>query len=213
MPAYEVGGGGSSPPGSAQARLAQRQSTASTPRGQGFNSIGRALGCDPGDEEFEPPLSPQSLYWLAGLLEGEGSFLKPPPSKPTRIILSIEMTDRDVLERVADLLGATIYAVPPTERTRRWRPSYRVILQHDKAARLMRMLRPLMGSRRQQQIDTALAAREAALSTRNHPKLTATHYREIARRLDGGERAVDLAAEFGIAREYVYRVARRGRAA
>ena len=72
----------------------------------GSSSIGRALGCDPGDEEFEPPLSPQSLYWLAGLLEGEGSFLKPPLSKPTRVILSVEMTDRDVLDHVADLLGS-----------------------------------------------------------------------------------------------------------
>jgi hypothetical protein len=50
------------------------------------------------------------------------------------------------------------------------------------------------------------------LSTRNHPKLTVRHYREIARRLDAGERAVDLAADFGIAREYVYRAAKRGRA-
>jgi hypothetical protein len=179
----------------------------------GSSSIGRAPGCDPGDEGFEPPLSPQSLYWLAGLLEGEGSFLKPPPSKPTRVILSIEMTDRDVLERVADLLGVGVYDVPSTERTRRWRPSHRVILHNEKAARLMRELRPLMGSRRQHQIDAALAAREAALSTRNHPRLNVRHYREIARRLAAGERAVDLSAEFGITREYVYRVAKRGRAA
>ena len=123
------------------------------------------------------------------------------------------MTDRDVVERVADLLGVGVYDVPPTERTKKWRPSYRAIVHHEKAARLMRALRPLMGSRRQQQIDVALAARAAALSTRNHPKLTVRHYREIARRLDAGERAADLAAEFGIAREYVYRVAKRGRAA
>ena len=105
-----------------------------------------------------------------------------------------------------------MYVVPLTERTSRWRPSYRVILHNEKAARLIRTLRPLMGSRRQRQIDTALAAREAALSTRNHPKLTIRHYREIVRRLDVGERAVDLAADFGIAREYVYRAAKRGRA-
>ena len=78
----------------------------------GSSSIGRALGRDPGDEEFEPPLSPQSLYWLAGLLEGEGSFLKPPPSKPTRVILSVEMTDRDLLERVAAMLAVSVYVVP-----------------------------------------------------------------------------------------------------
>ena len=179
----------------------------------GSSSIGRAPGCDPEDEEFEPPLSPESLHWLAGLLEGEGSFLKPPPSKPTRIILSIEMTDRDVLERAARLLGVSVYDVPPTERTRKWRPSYRVILTNERAARLMRLLRPLMGLRRQQQIDAAITARETALIGRNHPKLTARQLREIARRLDAGERAVELAVEFQIAREYVYRAAKRGRAA
>ena len=44
MPAYEVGGGGSSPPGSAQARLAQWQSTASTPRRKGFDSLAEYCG-------------------------------------------------------------------------------------------------------------------------------------------------------------------------
>jgi hypothetical protein len=68
-----------------------------------------------------------------------------------------------------------------------------------------------MGSRRQSQIDTALSARYSAPRTRNHPRLKARHYREIAERLDAGERAADLAVEFGIAREYVYRAAKKGR--
>ena len=55
--------GGSSPSGSAQARLAQWESTWSTPRGRrsdsfaehgGYSSIGRALGCDPGGCQFDP---------------------------------------------------------------------------------------------------------------------------------------------------------------
>ena len=179
------------------------------------SSIGRAPGCDPEDEEFEPPLSPQSLHWLAGLLEGEGSFLKPSPSSPTRPAISIEMTDKDVIERVSRLLGAGIYVVPTARRNSVWKPSYRVILRSNRAVQLMLQLKPLMGRRRQQQIEAAIAARNAALSTRRRSnyKLTPAQRRSIAERLDSGERAVDLAAEFGIAREYVYRAAKRGRTA
>lgn len=44
-------------------------------------------------------------YWLAGLLEGEGSFLKGPPSAPRYPVLSLQMTDEDVVARVAAMLG------------------------------------------------------------------------------------------------------------
>jgi hypothetical protein len=45
MPAYEVGGGGSSPPGSAQGWLAQWQSTRSTPGERRFDSFASYGGC------------------------------------------------------------------------------------------------------------------------------------------------------------------------
>ena len=41
------------------------------------------------------------FFWLVGLLEGEGSFMPAPPSEPTRPRISIQMTDEDVLSRVA----------------------------------------------------------------------------------------------------------------
>jgi hypothetical protein len=123
------------------------------------------------------------------------------------------MTDRDVLERVGQLTGCSVYDIPITKRNECWQPSYRVMIHFEQAAQLMRQLRPLMCARRQQQIDAALTAREAALDPRRRPRLKPRHYREIAQRLDAGERATDLAAEFDIAREYVYRAARKGRAA
>jgi hypothetical protein len=59
----------------------------------------KALSSDaPVDAEFE-------LYWLAGLLEGEGSFVKGPPSRPNCPIVQLAMTDGDVVERAARLLG------------------------------------------------------------------------------------------------------------
>ena len=84
----------------------------------GSSSIGRASGCDPGDEEFKPPLSPEDLHWLAGLLEGEGSFLKPLPSEQLRPIVQVHMTDKDVMDHLARLLGTTVYQVKPNVTTK-----------------------------------------------------------------------------------------------
>ena len=41
----------------------------------GSGAIGSTPVCDSGEYGFEPRLSPDD-YWLAGLLEGEGSFMK-----------------------------------------------------------------------------------------------------------------------------------------
>ncbi len=102
----------------------------------------------------------ESLYWLAGLLEGEGSFLKGPPSSPRCPIVHLPMTDQDVVERAARLFGRS---VTPWDR-RSTPPRRRVFFTRVKgapAAMVMRRLHPLMGSRRQAQIDVALAASHA----------------------------------------------------
>jgi len=47
----------------------------------------------------------QDLYWLAGLLEGEGSFLKPAPCEPKHPRVALCMTDFDIVMRAANLFG------------------------------------------------------------------------------------------------------------
>jgi hypothetical protein len=44
-------------------------------------------------------MKPIELAWLAGILEGEGSFIKPVPSAPRLAVVRISTTDRDVVER------------------------------------------------------------------------------------------------------------------
>jgi hypothetical protein len=99
------------------------------------------------------------LYWLAGLLEDEGSFLAPTPSSPRRPIISLEMTDEDIVALVASLFG---HAYHKTGEARRkgngWKMSYVVRYRGHPAVLLMLRLRPLMGLRRQLQIDRALIA-------------------------------------------------------
>ena len=53
----------------------------------------------------------RDLYWLAGLLEGEGSFMRGPPSRPNMPAIAIQMTDEDVIQRVAQL-WAVCYTAP-----------------------------------------------------------------------------------------------------
>ena len=52
-------------------------------------------------------MDPVDVAWLAGLLEGEGSFmrLKRQGGRPDHGRVSVFMTDRDVLERVVAITG------------------------------------------------------------------------------------------------------------
>lgn len=97
------------------------------------------------------------LCWLAGLLEGEGSFVKGPPSSPRCPRIQLPMTDCDVVERVARLFDRRVFR---SDRgvERGYKPCYLTSLKGAAAVTLMRSLRPLMGARRRGQIDRALSA-------------------------------------------------------
>lgn len=96
-----------------------------------------------------------SIHWLARLLEAEGTFRASLPSKKNSLGIVLEMTDLDTIERVASLWG-----VGHTVRKSRfgWSEQYIVARRSGRAADLMRELYPLMGRRRQAQIDQALAS-------------------------------------------------------
>ena len=105
---------------------------------------------------MDDSLSLTELHWLAGLLEGEGSFMAGPPSSPGLPIIAVNMTDRDVMVRVGRIFERKVHLVRP--RNVRWRTSYQVRVNGGSAVRWMTLLKPLMGSRRQAQIDRALAS-------------------------------------------------------
>lgn len=81
-------------------------------------------------------LTPAEFVWLAGWLEGEGSFLAPPPSSPKLPRISAHSRDRDVMCEVGGLLGVK----PVRGRDRRaagrgWSPLWRVLKQGRGASR------------------------------------------------------------------------------
>ena len=119
----------------------------------------------------------EDLAWLAGLLEGEGSFLKAPPSSPNCPRISLEMTDKDVVERAASLMNGKVAT---------------------RAVELMRVLHPEMGSRRRSQIDAALETYIERRRGDNTRRLSEDQVRQI--REHNCSSISSLAREFGVSR-------------
>ena len=95
-------------------------------------------------------------YWLAGLYEGEGSFIKGPPSNPHTPRVSLQMTDEDVMEKAASLLGTT-YSKCKRRKPKHHKESFIVMLRGQNAVDFMRQIYPLMSKRRKQQMQKAIA--------------------------------------------------------
>jgi hypothetical protein len=90
------------------------------------------------------------LYWLAGLLEGEGNFY----AGETSAWITVKMTDKEPVEQAAKLMvncRVLEYPNPPLKTL------YSATLRSAKHVRsLCLQLRPLMAPRRQAQIDNVL---------------------------------------------------------
>lgn len=146
----------------------------------------------------------KNTLWVAGLLEGEGSFMAGHPSQANLPTIRISMTDKDVLERYADSIGGAA-VTPLKSRKEHWKQAYVVQLSGARAVKIMEELRPHMGARRQEQIDRALTSYEV----KPKGKLTENQREEIVRRFREKEAAKDLAAEFGISHWNVYALAKK----
>ena len=151
--------------------------------------------CDSGKCGFETRLSPEE-YWLAGLLEGEGSFLRHRGGHDGQRCpaIRVQMTDRDVVERIAAMWGVSVVALG--KRFDHHKPVFCVKTSGYRGADWMRRLRPLMGERRKGQIDAAL---EGWVPTRRY--LQPFEETELVAAFRDGARALALAARYGITRE------------
>ncbi len=99
----------------------------------------------------------KDLYWLAGLLEGEGHFGDHTGSSTNKrryIRISLKMTDKDVVDRAAKLLGTKVHKYSwSADRN----PNHSVawvtqVSKQKEAASWMMTLYPLMGERRKARI-------------------------------------------------------------
>jgi hypothetical protein len=108
-----------------------------------------------------PTTTPESTAacdqaWLAGLLEGEGSFVIYRGARNSYPVIKVEMCEREIVERAAVLLNTRVWV--EDSRADGWRPTYVAQIAGHGAADWMRRLRPYMGFRRTAAIDAALAA-------------------------------------------------------
>jgi hypothetical protein len=142
----------------------------------------------------------RGLVWLAGLLEAEGTFLKPPPSSPKGPIVSCRMTDRDVVERVAEMFGTRVVSIDK----RPFRTEYAAVLKGSRAVLLMSDLRPMMGRRRGAAIDAAI--RRFSPPAR---KLDFRKAEEIRHRHASGQSVSGLAESYGVARQTIHPILKR----
>lgn len=92
-----------------------------------------------------PMVTIQDALWLAGLLEGDGSFCI--IGNSPKVIL--QMTDKDTVERAARVFGSNLWKHPPTSSGK---PVWACGKSGLSAVEWMRVLRPYMSSRRQAQI-------------------------------------------------------------
>jgi hypothetical protein len=99
-------------------------------------------------------------YWLAGYLEGEGSFALEKHVKPYatyfRPLVGFNSTDRDVLVHVQHLLVERYYCrvsvYPADPGYEGAKTTYRLKVRGRKAVKIMQDVYPLMGRRRQAKI-------------------------------------------------------------
>jgi hypothetical protein len=141
-----------------------------------------------------------TLYWLAGLLEGEGSFCVGLPSHPNSSSIHIKMVDEEVIAKVSAIWGVKYHRYfPKRYEASGWRPVYVSKVTGRRAVEFMMLLCPLMGKRRQGQIDRAIASFSDLRRA-----LTPEKMEEIRRRSQNGENVLELAKEYGISKSLAY---------
>ena len=101
-----------------------------------------------------------TLAWLAGVLEGEGSFMMSRNTVKNKVYfypkISVNMSDQDIINRVSSVFNTKTYLVPKDKRGD-WKQLYRAQISGARAATLMQQLLPWMSARRASKINEILA--------------------------------------------------------
>ena len=98
-----------------------------------------------------------NLRWLAGLLEGEGCFHFNPNRRSvgSYIWIKLAMTDKDVVEKAATIMGCNVQG-PYIRKGTTYKPVYVATLYGRYAVAWMMTLYQLMGTRRKEAIHKIL---------------------------------------------------------
>lgn len=96
----------------------------------------------------------EEIIWLAGLLEGEGSFWlqERPGNRRTAIRVGLRMTDQDVVQKAADIFPSRGRVRFEEKRDPNWKPTYCFDWCGLDAWKVMSAVLPYMGERRSERI-------------------------------------------------------------
>ena len=109
-------------------------------------------------------MAKHELWWVAGVLEGEGSFIPTYIRGNYWLLIQVRNTDMSLLQALKDVTGVgTIWGpVKPEKRAKpHWLPQYVwAVRRINDAKALMEMLHPIMSQKRQAQIEHSLTVFE-----------------------------------------------------
>ncbi|WBB67738.1 LAGLIDADG family homing endonuclease [Micromonospora sp. WMMD812] len=109
-------------------------------------------------------MSMVELAWLAGLLEGEGTFCthytktRGRQEPQTRVRIAVQMTDEDVVRKVQSIVGLGNVLKRKAQKDHHKDSFTWSVQAMDVVVALGTLLMPHMGERRRQQIETLLEA-------------------------------------------------------
>jgi len=99
-------------------------------------------------------MTSEEIAWLAGIIEGEGYFgIYKGQWKPGIARLQIGMTDRDVIEKIANLLNTTVSI---NNRGKKKTCYFTSLARRRDLKRLLISILPYMGNRRSSKIHELL---------------------------------------------------------
>lgn len=169
-------------------------------------------------------VSLQNIYWIAGILEGEGSFGYHDPKRDRergytkRPLIQLKMTDGDIVERVSQIMGGKCRGPykrkAKTKSGERCKDYYLLSLPMNKAVQWMMTLYPLMGSRRKDKIEEILTywkenhvGKGNRLNNPRMYKLSGDDIRDIRKKYVPRKYSINmLAKEYGVNQTTIYNV-------
>lgn len=115
------------------------------------------------------------IAWLAGLLEGEGSIFERPQNSRPSWTISIEMTDKDVVERAAKVWGhGNVRKVPKRQRPQSLGTKDIYVWRFEDRGQVYALLAaiyPWLGNRRRKKAKKALKALPPVTPFKRGPKV------------------------------------------
>ena len=148
----------------------------------------------------------EDIYWLAGLLEGEGYF----GIQGNKPIIRLSMTDLDIVERANSILGNN--SIHTYQRKENWKPTHIIQFGGKPALDWMIRLYPYLGERRRGKIDEVRELYDPSLSQKATTKrraLTDEQERKVLEKFNNGMTIRSLANEYSVHWRTIMRAKKR----